>query len=185
MTELAGQAATQLANIERETGLDLDHFTQEISGLGLERHGQIVAHLKAEHGLGHGNANLIAKLVRDELSGGPASVSDLLAAQYAGAKGALKPVFDEVAAIAMALGSDVEQVVQKTGVSFRRRKQFLLVQAPSSKRVQLGLNLDETPADGRVTETSGMCTHRVDVATPDEVDDDVAAWIRSAYQAAG
>jgi hypothetical protein len=79
----------------------------------------------------------------------------------------------------------VEQVVQKTGVSFRRRKQFLLVQAPSSKRVQLGLNLDETPADGRVTETSGMCTHRVDVATPDEVDDAVAAWIRSAYQSAG
>jgi hypothetical protein len=185
MPELVGQAATQLANIERETGLDLAHFTEEIAGLELEKHGQIVAHLKSEHALGHGNANLIAKLVRDELSGGPGSADDLFAAQYAGAKETLKPIFHEVAAIATALGPDVEQVVQKTGVSFRRRKQFLLVQAPSSKRVQLGLNLDETPADGRVTETSGMCTHRVDVATPDEVDDAVAAWIRSAYQSAG
>ena len=29
-----------------------EDFTEEIAGLGLEKHGQIVAHLKAEHALG-------------------------------------------------------------------------------------------------------------------------------------
>lgn len=185
MPALTGQAATQLANIENGTGLKLDDFTREIAELGLEKHGQIVAHLKSEHHLGHGNANLIATLVRDELAGGPASAADLFAAQYAGGKQALLPIYEEVAAIATSLGDDVERVVQKTGVSYRRKKQFLLVQAPSTKRVQLGLNLPETPVDERVQETTGMCSHRVDLTSEGEVDDAVAGWIRSAYQTAG
>lgn len=185
MPQLTGQAASQLANIEKATGLELADFIKEISGLGLEKHGQIVAHLKARHDLGHGNAGLIAKLVRDELAGGPPPPEELLAAQYTGAKAALLPIYEEVKAIAGSLGDDIEQVIQKTGVSFRRRKQFLLVQAPSSKRVQLGLNLPETPADDRVMETDGMCSHRVDVTSVDEVDNAVAGWIRTAYEIAG
>lgn len=185
MAQLTGQAATQLANIEESTGKSLAEFTKEIATTGLTKHSEIVSYLKKKHGIGHGNANLVAKLARDEMSGGAASQDDLLAAQYEGAKAALRPIYEEVATVANAQGDDVEQVIQKTGVSFRRRKQFLLVQAPSSKRIQLGLNLPETPADSRVKETTGMCTHRVDVMSIDEVDDDLASWIRAAYQAAG
>lgn len=185
MAQLTGQAATQLANLEEATGKTLTDFVEEIAATGLEKHGQIVAYLKKEHGIGHGNANLVAKLVRDEMAGGAASEEDLLTAQYEGAKAGLRPIYEEVTAVAAAQGDDVERVIQKTGVSFRRRKQFLLVQAPSSKRVQLGLNLPETPGDDRVTETTGMCTHRVDLTSIDDVDDDLAGWIRSAYEAAG
>lgn len=185
MAQLTGQSATQLANLEESTGMTLADFSREIATTGLEKHGQIVSYLKKEHGIGHGNANLVAKLVRDEMAGGAASEDELLRAQYEGTKAGLRPIYEEVTAVATAQGDDVEQVIQKTGVSFRRRKQFLLVQAPSSKRLQLGLNLPETPADGRVKETTGMCTHRVDVTSSDEVDDDVASWIRASYEAAG
>lgn len=185
MAQLTGQAAAQLANIEESTGKSLAEFTKEIATTGLTKHGEIVAYLKKVHGIGHGNANLVAKLARDEMAGGAASQDELLAAQYEGAKAALRPIYEEVATVANAQGDDVEQVIQKTGVSFRRRKQFLLVQAPSSKRIQLGLNLPVTPPDDRVRETTGMCSHRVDVTSIDEVDDDLATWIRAAYQAAG
>lgn len=185
MPQVTGQAATQLENIEKSTGKSFDDFSKDIAGTGLKKHGQIVTYLKSEQGMGHGNANLVAKLFREEQEGGPAAADDLLAAQYAGAKSGLYAIYQEVTTVATSLGDDVEQVIQKTGVSFRRNKQFLLVQAPSSKRVQLGLNLDTTPADERVQETTGMCTHRVDITSVDDVDDAVAGWIGAAYDSAG
>jgi hypothetical protein len=60
---------------------------------GCVEHGQIVRHLKAKHGLGHGYANLVAT----ETLGGLAAPSedDAVASQYAGAKAPLLPIYEE------------------------------------------------------------------------------------------
>lgn len=185
MSDRRTQSATQLANIERETAMTVADFTTAVRAAGLERHGEIVSMLKADHGLTHGNANLIAHLVREELSGGPAPDAELLDAQYRGAKARLRPVLDDVVAAAEALGSDVEVRIQKSGVSLRRAKQFAVVRAASAKRVELGLNLGDLPATQRLIATSGMCDHRVDLSGPDEVDDEVRGWLEAAYERAG
>lgn len=185
MTDPKAQVATQIRNIEESTGTTMAQFTALIRKTGLEKHGKIVSHLKTEHGMTHGNANLVAHLVREELVGGPPPDDDLLEAQYSGKKAELRPLYEELATFAAGLGPDVEQVIQKTGVSFRRRKQFALVQAPSAKRIQLGLNLPDTPKDGRVKAVSGMCSHRVDITGAAEIDDAVTGWIRASYDAAG
>ena len=185
MTNPKDQAATQRRRIEESTGLTVSDFTRSVRASGLEKHGQILSFLKAEHGLGHGNANLMAHTVREAMAGGPADPSDVLAAQYGGGKAALRPIYNALATLAESFGDDVEKIIQKTGVSFRRRKQFALVRVPSAKRVELGLNLAETPADSRVIETTGMCSHRVDFSEPGAVDGDVAAWMRDSYERAG
>ncbi len=185
MADPKKQAETQLRNIVESSGMSVDDFVKAVQNAGLAKHGQIVSHLKSEHGLTHGNANLMAHTVREAMEGGPPPADDLLDAQYTGPKAALRPVYDELADLAGGLGGDVEMVIQKTGVSFRRAKQFALVQCPSAKRVQLSLNLADTPDDPRVVERSGMCSHKVDLTAVDEVDDDVAAWLRDAYQQAG
>ncbi len=113
------------------------------------------------------------------------SDDDLLARQYAGPKAALRPTYDEIVTIARALGDDVVVSVKKTGVSLRRRKQFALVEAASNRRVRLGLNLAGTPATERLRAVTGMCTHSVDVADADDVDDEVVTWLRLAYDRAG
>jgi len=179
------QMATQLRNIEESSGRTVADYTTIIRTSGLEKHGQIVALLKSDLGLTHGNANLIAHVAREALAGGPPPPTELLAAQYAGVKQALFPIYEKLAAAAEDLGDDVEKVIQKTGVSFRRKKQFALVRAPSAKRVQLGLNLDRTPADERVVEVSGMCSHSVSLTDISEVDSAVAGWIEEAYERAG
>ena len=92
---------------------------------------------------------------------------------------------DEILAIARGLGDDVTVSVKKTGVSLRRRKQFALVEAPSSRRVRLGLNLAGTAPTERLRPATGMCTHSVDLTDPDDVDDEIATWLRQAYQLAG
>lgn len=179
------QADKQLANIVASTGVTLAQFTAAIAQASLDKHGQIVAFLKKQYGLGHGNANLIAHRVREARAGGPTGDAELLDAQYRGAKAALRPIYEEITAIAQSLGDDVQTVVQKTGVSFRRAKQFALVQAPSAKRIQLGLNLDATPGNKRVVACKGMCNHKVNIHDASEVDDDLAQWLRDAYTRSG
>lgn len=185
MPDPKNQAETQLRNIEESTGMTLSEFAEAIAAAGVERHGEMVTHLKTEFDLGHGNANLIAARVREMAAGGPASDDALIAAQYSGAKAHLRPIMEQLVEHARDFGTDVEVVAQKTGVSLRRKKQFGLVQVPSSKRVQIGLNLGSTPASDRVTETSGMCSHRIDVASLADVDEELIAWLHQAYEAAG
>ncbi|WP_136660167.1 DUF4287 domain-containing protein [Nitratireductor sp. XY-223] len=185
MTDPKQQANAQLKSIESLTGQDLDHFTGAVEAKGLERHGDMLRFFKTEYGLTHGHANLLALKVREKLAGGPASADSLLAAQYAGAKSALRPICDEILATAAGLGDDVEVLIQKTGVSLRRRKQFGLVQVPSAKRVTLGLSLKHAADDARLLPASGMCTHKINLTDPGAVDDDVARWLHDAYMEAG
>lgn len=185
MTDPASATETQLRNITAATGKTVEDFATALAPYGPLPHGRMVAVLKSDLGLTHGNANLIATRVRKLAAGGPAPTEDLLEAQYRGDKAALRPVLDRLVDAAQGFGGDVAVVVQKTGVSLRRRKQFGVIQAASAKRVQLGLNLAATPPDPRVIETTGMCSHRVDLASVDAVDTDVLTWLRAAYDEAG
>ena len=75
----------------------------------------------------------------------------------------------------------MEIAPKKTGVSLRRHKQFAVIEAPSSTRVQLGINLRDAEPTERLRLAGGMCTHRVDVRSLDEVDDELVSWMREAY----
>jgi hypothetical protein len=183
-TDPDAAAATQLKNIEQATGRTTAQWQTLVAGTGLTRHGEILKYLKTEHGLTHGNANALAHKVRELSVGGPASSNDLLAAQYAGAKAPLKPIHDELVAAAQALGDDVTVSIKKTSVSLRRSTQFALVEAPSAKRVDLGLNLRGTTPTDRLRAAGGMCTHKVSLTDVAEVDDQVVAWLRDAYEQA-
>lgn len=174
-------AAKQLANIESATEVTLAEYVDKIRATGAEKHGAIVKFLKEDMGLTHGNANLVAHKAREIMSGGAASDGDLLDGQFKGAKANMKPVFD---ALDRTITSAADtRVVQKTGVSYRtERKQFALVKIASGKRVELGLNLPDTPASDRVRAVSGMCSHRVDITSLDDVDAELTAWIRASEE---
>ncbi len=177
-------AATQtmIDNLPARTGRSLDEWFGVLDTAGLDKHGQLLAFLKTEHGVSHGFANLIA--ARYLSQGEEITGDDLVDAQYAGAKAALRPICDRLVAEARALGDDVEIAPKKTSVSLRRSKQFALVEAPSAKRVQLGFNLRGVAPTDRLRAWGGMCTHRVDLATPDDVDDELLGWLRAAYDLA-
>ncbi|MCU1425968.1 MAG: hypothetical protein JWM51_2259, partial [Microbacteriaceae bacterium] len=101
--------------------------------------------------------------------------------QFSGAKVALRPVYERLVAAASAFGADVEIVPKKNSVSLRRSKQFALVEAPSAKRIQLGLQLKGEPATERLLPGNEMCSHRVNLAGAEEVDDEVLGWLHEAY----
>lgn len=174
-------AAKQLANILTQTGMSVAQHatTPEISAL--DKHMAILKHLKTTYNLGHGNAYLLAIRIREHNSGGPETEDNLLDQQYSGAKASLLPIYNKIEEICNAMGDDVTKVIQKTGVAFRRNKMFILVQAPSAKRIQIGINLPNSTTHKRVKAIKGMCSHRIDIIELDEVDEQLSDWIQQAY----
>jgi predicted transport protein len=178
--------ASMLANLEEKTGHALDHWLKVAAKSGFDKHGKIVAHLKQDHGLTHGYANLIAHS-HLQSAASDSTDTDLVAAQYAGAKAGLRPLYDALVAKLSKLGKDVELAPKKAYVSLRRSKQFGLIQPSTKTRIDLGLNLGGVAPKGRL-EASGsfnsMVTHRVRLESIDDIDKELIAWIEQAYRGA-
>ena len=181
-------AAAMIANFPEKTGKPLEAWLKIAAKTGLEKHGEIVSFLKKEHGMGHGFAGLVATKLREQRSGGPVASTDLVTAQYSGPKEPLKPIYDAIVAAVKKFGADVEISPKKAYVSLRRKKQFGLVQPSTRTRVDLGLNLKGKKTTKRL-EASGsfnsMCSHRVRLAKKGDVDAELKAWLKEAYEAAG
>ena len=172
-------AQTMINNLPEKTGKALADWLAIVGGSGFEKHGQIVKFLKTDHGMTHGFANLVASKA---LSPEPAAEADLIAAQYAGGKQALKPIHDAIVDYANSLGGDVELAPKKTSHSLRRSKQFALITPATKTRIDLGLALKGEKADGRLETYNAMCSHRIRLESAEDFDDQVKSWMRLAYE---
>ncbi len=172
-------------NIEAATGRSVAQWGDLIRAEALEKHGQIVAWLKSAHGLSHGHANHVAKHALQAAA--PRSSDDPVAHLFEGDKASLRPLYHRLVDVALDLGADVEIAPKKANVSIRRRKQFALIQPSTKTRLDLGLILVGVEPKGRL-EASGsfnaMFTHRVKLTKLDDVDDEIEAWLKQAYEGA-
>lgn len=187
MSTLDDATLTMVRNLESKTGKPLADWVALTRASGQEKHGQMVAWLKAEHGLGHGYANLIALETRQGvITAAPASADEGVAAVFAGDKAALLPLYEAIEAYACSLG-EVEVAPKKANVSLRRSKQFALAQPSTKTRLDLGLQLKGVAPSGRL-EASGsfnaMVSHRVRLETAADFDAEVKAWLKAAWDAA-
>jgi hypothetical protein len=165
----------QKRNIGTRTGRAFEAWVAIARASGIEKHGALLAWLKAEHGLGHGDANLIALTARRP------DPEDTI---YAGPKAGLRPFHEQVVALAQGLGEDVAVAPKQAYVSIRRTRQFATVGPASGGRLELGLNLKGVTPEGRLEPATGMCTHRVRLISPDDFDAEVQGWLREAYERA-
>lgn len=174
-------------NLPEKTGKSLQQWLKLLSKQKVEKHGEIVKWLKSEHGVTHGFANLIAHMHRKAGGEGVGEAEDLVTAQYRGAKAGLRPVYDAVLKVVQSFGKDVEIAPKKTYVSLRRNKQFALVQPSTKDRLDIGINIKGVKPGGRL-EASGsfnaMVSHRVRIGAKKDVDAEVKAWLRKAYDEA-
>ena len=178
--------AGMVAKLAETTGKSKEQWAAVVAKLGDLKHGELVKHLKTEYGIGHGYANMIAHWSR----GSAASASDagdLIGAQYAGPKAALKPIYDKLLAAVQGFGKDVEVSPKKGYVSLRRSKQFAIFQPSTATRLDVGIQLKGEKPAGRL-EASGsfnsMVSHRVRVESIKDVDAELTGWLRKAYESA-
>jgi hypothetical protein len=191
MSSVEKSLETQLKNIQTKTGRTLEQIYDLVRTSGRARHGEIRDFLKEELSLGFGDANTLANLYLKSggMSGTPAaepSVDDAVAQIYAGPKAALLPIHERVMAAVSAFGP-FETAPKKAYLSLRRKKQFAMVGPATKTRVDVGINLKGVPATSRLVALppGGMCQYKVGVSSADEVDAELAGWLRQAYDAAG
>lgn len=169
-------------NLPAATGRSLGEWYTVLDDAGLDKHAEMLAYLKREHGVTHGYANGIVLQYRSR--GSAPTDEDLVAAQYAGPKAALRPIYEALLATVQQFGDDVQISPKKASVSLRRSKQFALIEPASAVRVQLGINLKDADPTDRLRLATGMCTHKISLTSLDEVDAEVVSWLRRAYESA-
>jgi len=176
---------TMIQNLKEKTGKSLEEWVKIAKASKLEKHSEVIKFLKTNHGLGHGYANLVAHTLKGQSDEGKAAADDPVAAQYAGEKAGLKPIYDALIKAVTKFGKDVEISPKKTYVSLRRNKQFALIQPTTKTRVDVGINLKGVAPAGKL-EASGsfnaMVSHRVRVETANDVDKDLIGWLKQAYE---
>lgn len=175
-----------LDNIKAKTGKTPDDFRALAAKKGLTKNGEIVAWLKADFELGHGHANAIAHVIMSR-DAAPVSQDDAVAAHFASKKADWRKPYDALAAKVTKFGSDVEIAPGKTYISLVRGvKKFGIVQV-TAERMDIGIKLKGVPPTARL-EAGGtwnaMVTHRVRVGDAKQMDKEVLAWLKQAYDAA-
>jgi hypothetical protein len=186
MASVKSAIASMVRNIEEKTGKSLAAWIKIARSGGLKKHSEIVAFLKSDFELSHGYANFVAKeALKDSPTAG--EPTNLLAAQYAGNKSNLRPLYDKLIAVVTSFGEDVEIAPKKANVSVRRNKQFALIQPTTQTRIDVGLILKDVKPSGRL-EASGsfnaMFTHRVRVGALEDIDTELRRWLKQAYNEA-
>ena len=181
--------ATQLANIEARTGKTLAELKAIVAASGLIRHGEIREMLKRDLGMGHGDANTLVHVALGTDGASAAagkSADEVLDGIYTGPKAALRPIHEAFMSAIAPLGA-FEISPKKTYLSLRRRKQFAQIGPATNTRVDIGLNMKEVPARGRLEALppGGMCQYRIRVTAPSEIDAELVGWVRQAFEQAG
>jgi hypothetical protein len=184
---------SQVRNIEARYGKSMDEWAALIAASGRTKHPEVIALLKAEYGMSHGDANRVSLVARDLAAAaagqGTAELSDTQWTDelYAGQKSAMRPVHERVMQAIDALGADVERARKKGYLSLRRKKQFGMIE-PGTAWVTVGLILRDAPASARLEPAArgdAMFGHRVRIVSEADVDAELIGWLTAAYGQAG
>ena len=191
MDSLDKARETQLQNIQTKTGKSLDELRDFIRKSGLVKHGEIREMLMRELGLGYGDSNSLVHYAfqsdgQSAAEAKGASLEEVVNEIYSGAKAPLKPIHDKVMAAVIDFG-DFEIAPKKGYLSLRRKRQFAMVGPGTKGRIEVGLNMKGVEATSRLEmqPPGGMCQYKVKLSDVAEVDHELVAWIRQAYDASG
>jgi len=173
---------TMINNMPEKTGKSIDEWKQLLKTKEFPKHSEAVKFLKEEFGVTHGFANTIVTLSKEEGT----TPDGLVENQYKG-KEDLFPIYEKLLSVVKEFGSDVTVTPKKSSVSLIRKKQFALISPATKTRIDLGIKLMGKELTNRL-ENSGpfgtMCTHRVKLSTPEEVDEELIDWLTEAYSKA-
>ncbi|HET8860840.1 DUF4287 domain-containing protein [Marivirga sp.] len=179
-------AQTMIDNLYKNTGKTLEQWIAIVKAQNIAKHGEIMKFLKEEHGHSHGFANLIAHKAKGSDAGSAENQDDLIVKQYKG-KEHFKPIYDKLISEIKGFGDDVEIAPKNTYVSLRRKKQFALLNPATKTRYEIGINLKGQEPKGKLEaeKPNAMCSHKINLADINDIDNEVLGWIKMAYENAG
>ena len=189
MTSLEKAVQTQIVNIQKKTGMTLKELAELAKKSGLSKHGELRDMFKDKLGLGHGDANALVHAIFESDGTRAAegkSTDAVLDEIYTGAKAGFRPIHESLMKHISRFG-EFEIVPKKGYVSLRRQKQFAMIGPKTNTRFEVGINAKDFKKNARLLEQpkGSMCNYIVNLTDVKEVDAELVAWLKSAFEQAG
>jgi uncharacterized protein DUF5655/uncharacterized protein DUF4287 len=189
MSSLDQARQTQIENIQKKTGKSLEELSTILQKSGLSKHGEIREMLKEKLGLSHGDANALVHAVFQsdgQRAAEGKSTAAVLDEIYVGAKASQRPIHEALMKHIVKFG-EFEIVPKKGYVSLRRKKQFAMIGPKTNTHFEVGINGKDLKKNPRLLEQpkGSMCNYIVNLTDAKEVDSELVAWLKSAYESAG
>jgi len=182
-----------VAELKAKTGRSLAEWIKFIRKEGPPTEQARRDWLKQEHGLGTNSAGWLA----EQSVGKGKETSDpdayLQAAEkyveemFSGKKEHLRPICDALLKLGLSMGKDTKACPCQTIVPLYRNHVFAQIKPTTRTRIDLGLALGDTKkTPKRLIDTGGFAkkdriTHRFEITSPKDIDDEVKKWLKVAY----
>jgi Domain of unknown function (DUF4287)/Domain of unknown function (DUF5655) len=178
-----------LDTIKAKTGLEPEDFRKLADEKGLLKDdvkvGEIVTWLKDDFDLGQGHAMAIVATLKKARSADGDPV-DMLDKHFRRARAHWRSTFDDLLAMLKSFGP-VHVAPTYTYISLLKgRDKFAIVQV-TAEWFDVGIKLKGVEPTERFAASgnwNAMVTHRVRLSDPSQVDKELLAWLRRAYDAA-
>ena len=184
-----------IGELKTKTGRSLEEWIVFVKKEGPKDEAGQREWLKVKQKLGTNSAWWIAARVAGKESEEDSPEKYLAAApehvekQYAGKKEALRPIYEALLKLGKSVGSDVKACPCLTMVPFYRNHVFAQIKPTTNTRVDLGFALAQYKGKlpKRLVDTGGLAkkdriTHRIELKSASEIDDEVKKWLRTAYE---
>jgi len=182
-----------VAELKSKTGRSLEEWLALVKKEGPRDEKSRREWLKTKHNLGTNSAWWIAERAdgkgeHDSPEAYLKSASRYVEEQYAGPKEKLRPIFEELFKLGRSMGDDVKVCPCKTIVPLYREHVFAQIKPTTNSRVDFGLALTHYKGKlpKRLVDTGGLAkkdriTHRIELKSVAEIDNEVKKWLRTAY----
>jgi hypothetical protein len=181
-----------VAELKQKSGRSLDEWLKLIKQDGLPSENERRDWLKSKFGLGTNSARWLAE--RSVGKGEEASDPDqyLRAAEkyveemFSGKKEGLRPIYDALLKLGLNIGKEAKACPCQTIVPLYRNHVFAQIKPTTQTRIDLGLALGNLKTPRRLIDTGGYAnkdriTHRIEITTLKDIDQDVKRWLKVAY----
>jgi len=189
-----GVAMTQkwIAELKSKTGRSLEEWLRFIKANGPKDLKARREWLKEEHGLGTNSAWWIADRAdgKDSETGDPdaylKAAEGYVEKMFTGSKSGLRPIYDALLKLGLAIGKEAKACPCQTIVPLYRNHVFAQIKPTTRTRIDFGLALGDTKAKGRLIDTGGFAkkdriTHRFEITSLKDIDDELKRWLKVAY----
>src|SRR3989440_2014985 len=183
-----------IGELKQKTGRSLDQWIKFIKKEGPPTEAARRDWLKAQHKLGTNSARWLAErsVGKGDEIGDPDSY--LRAAEkyvdemFAGKKEHLRPIYDALLKLGLSMGEDTRACPCQTIVPLYRNHVFAQIKPTTQTRIDFGLALGETKKTSRRLLSAGgyekkdRITHRFEITSLKDIDDEVRRWLKTAYE---
>ncbi|HEU4477090.1 MAG TPA: DUF5655 domain-containing protein [Pyrinomonadaceae bacterium] len=178
--------------LKEKTGRSLDEWVSYIKKKGPKDEKACREWLKTEHGLGTNSASWLAGRAagKETEDGDPdaylKAAEGYVEKMFSGSKADLRPIYDALLKLGLSVGKDAKASPCQTIVPLYRNHVFAQIKPTTRTRIDFGFALGDTKAKGRLIDTGGFAkkdriTHRIEITSLQDIDDEVKRWLKVAY----